>query len=64
MGCRPPPFEYSGDTQNESTGANRGDVLCSTRLSADEVYGFTIADRPDDTVAFAGDINRSVSRDA
>jgi hypothetical protein len=45
----------SVDTQNECPGANRGDELRTTRLPADEVYGFAIADRPDDTVASAGD---------
>src|ERR1700730_9595688 len=54
MGCRPPSFEYSGDAQNECPGANRGNILRSTRLPADELYGFAIADCPDDTVASAG----------
>jgi hypothetical protein len=55
MGRCPPSFEYSGHTQNEGAGANRRDVLCSTRLpAADELYDFTIADCPDDTLASAG----------
>ena len=55
MGRRPPSFEYSGNPQNECAGANRRDVLCSTRLPADELYGFAIADCPDDAVASARD---------
>ena len=55
MGCRPPPFEYSGNTQNECAGANRGNILCSTRLPTDELYCFAIADSLDDTVGSAGD---------
>jgi hypothetical protein len=62
MGCRPPSFEYSGDTQNESTGANRGKILCSSRLPTDELYCFAIADRPDDTVASAGDTEQVEGR--
>ena len=55
MGRCPPSFEYSGDTQDERTRANRGHVFRSTRLSADDLNGFAIADRLDDPVAAGGD---------
>src|ERR1700682_4570017 len=50
----PPPFEQSGDTQNECTGANRGNILRGARLLADKLYGFAIADRFDHTLAPPG----------
>ena len=62
MGRRPPSFEYSGDTQDERTRANRGHIFRSTRLSADELNGFAIADRLDDPVASAGDTKQVEGR--
>ena len=62
MGRCPPSFEYSGDTQDERTRANRGHVFRSTRLSADELNGFAIADRLDDPVAAAGDTEQVEGR--
>src|SRR5215469_18618935 len=58
MGRRPPSFEYSGDTQDERTRANRGHIFCSTRPSADELNGFAIAHSLDDPVATARDADQ------
>ena len=62
MGRRPPSFEDSSDAQDERTRANRGYIFRSTRLPADELNGFTIADRLDDSVASARDTEQVEGR--
>src|SRR5215470_11476591 len=62
MGRRPSSFEDSSDTQDERTRANRRDVLCSTRLSADELNGFAIAQSLDHRVASAGNTEQVEGR--
>src|SRR5215469_16246738 len=62
MGRRPPSFEDSSDAQDKRTRANRGYIFRSTRLPADELNGFTIADRLDDSVASARDTEQVEGR--
>jgi hypothetical protein len=54
----PSPLEQSRNTENERAGANRGDIPGATRLPAHELYGLSIADRPDDTAHAARNANQ------
>jgi hypothetical protein len=58
MRRRPSALEQSRNAENERAGANGGDVLCAAGLPADEVDGFSIADRSDHAAHPAGNTNQ------